>query len=290
MKKLFAGLLVAIGLAACTHGVTHHIGIGGGKVRASSHFAHAKFKVGAYETGHVYAYHYRHGKLIGRRDFGLGTISDLVVDSMANDPFWASPSAGPYSTLTNAKYSVTGTSTNAPAATDLTLFSPDSVAPTLCTQSVNLVPNAAQYIATCTMNYSITESVTEWALQAPPPGTPSLGTPWTGGSVTTGIATGSPYAASTTNIAGQQQYVFEDVTLNCYGLALSNTTSTVTVNGWYNVGARTICSSGGFHFPQSGDTLKILPLQIDRQEFTSIGVQSGDSIQFKIVIALPSGS
>lgn len=238
----------------------------------------------------------RFGVPVAYHDLGYGTITDLAVDSMANDGSWWVTSNVPNNTLTTEKYCATGTGTTASAATDLALQTPDSVTPVAGTQTYSLIPNAASYKVVCTLSYSGTEAVTEFELA----NSGTLSTSFTTSAVgtnNTAVFAASTFTASSTTVQGEQQFVADDTTLSCYAFITSNSTTTLTVGNlgsgtdqWYNNGARTTCSSGGHTFPQSGDTVKILALADDHLVFAVINVVSGDSIQFTFTESLPSGS
>lgn len=310
MKRLFVGLAASLAiLAGCTHGVTHHPGLPAAKARphgqlsagtAKSHKIADKSLLrlgdvgrfslygGTADAGHVFAYHYRHGRLIERRDLGFGTVTNVGVMSMANDYAWAGPSGAPINTLALAKIMATGTGTTASAATDISLQTADSATPVTGTQTLSSAANAQAYKVVGTLNYTGTEAVTEWALLNSATLSASTGTPWTAGTATTGTATGTPYTASSSTVQGEQQLVFEDTTKSpaIYGLVLSNTTSAVTVPAWYKVTDGTAAGTT----PANTDTLKIVPLMLDHMVFSAINVINGDSIQFTFTLSLPSGS
>src|SRR5580692_11206396 len=100
-KALFGVLFFA--LAACSSG--NHRGI---------HLHLGKIAM----RGHVVLWHFRHHRLLGKRDLGYGTITNLATDSMAYDGSWWTTSNVPNNTLTTEKDCATGTGTTAAAATE----------------------------------------------------------------------------------------------------------------------------------------------------------------------------
>lgn len=271
MKKLVLGLLSALLIAGCA-------------APKDSGLKTAHWR----PIGHVWVAHYRHGKLLGRRDLGTGAVTNAGVTAMANDFAWAGPSGAPINTLALAKYCASGTGTTAAAATDISLQTWDSIAPVAGTQALVSAANSQSYRVTCTISYTGTEAVTEFGLFTNGTLSATTGTPWTGGSATTGIATGTPYTASSSTAQGEQQFIFVDTTKspNIYGLALSNTTSTVTVPAWYKVTDGTAAGT----FPANADALVIRPVMLDHKVFSAVNVSSGDSIQWQYTLLLQSGN
>lgn len=273
IKKLVGGLILALALAGCGNPGTNH-----------AHSPHAFAKV----IGHLNIRHWRHHHLLGQRNY-FGTVTNLGVDSMANDTAWAAPSGASICTLCLSKYMATGTGATAAAATDIALQTADAMTVATGTITPTLTPNAASEKVVGTINYTGTEAVTEWGLFNSSTLSATTGTPWTAGTATSGTVTGTPLTASSTTVQGQQQLVAVDTTISCYALVTSNTTSVVTVPAWYNTGATTTCTGGSDH-PSNTDTAKFYALMLDHQVFSAINVINGDSIQFSFTLSLPSGS
>lgn len=269
IKKIAALLALAV-LAAC----------GGGHAPSASPARHAYSR----PIGHVWAWHLHHGKVLGKRDLGTGAVTNVGVLAMANDAFWAAPSGAAINTLALQKYVATGTGVTAASQQDIELGTWDSVSPVTGTQSLVSGTNSQAYRVVATVNYSGTEAVTEFGLFDSPTISATTGSPFTAGTSTTGTLTGTPYTASTGTVQGEQQLIFVDTSKSCYGLVLSNTTSTVTVPAWYSNSTGVPCVS-----PVNADLLQIRPVMLDHKVFSAINVISGDSIQFTYTITLQSG-
>jgi len=239
-------------------------------------------------VGHVWVAHYRLGKIIDKRDLGIGVVTNVGVMAMANDFAWAAPSGAPINTLALAKWVATGTGTTPAAATDIALQAWDSISPVSGTQSLLSAANVQAYRVVATVNYTGTEAVTEFGLFTDSTLSATTGTPWTAGSATSGTATGTPYTPSSSTVQGQEQHIFEDTTAASpfYGLCVGNTSSIISVPAWYKIADGTAAGA----VPQSGDALVIRPVMLDHKTFSAINVSSGDSIQWTYTLTLPSGS
>ena len=270
MKKLLLGAFVyALALTACHGGQSF-------ENNARTHY-----------IGHVSVKHFRHGKLVGSRDLGSGTVTNVGVMAMANDGFWAGPSGAPINTLALAKFCATGTGVTGSAATDISLQTADGVASVTGTPSLVSAANAQAYRVVCTQSYTGTEAVTEFGLFTNGTLTATTGTPFTAGAAGSGTVTGTPYSASSTTAQGEEQFIFVDTTKspNIYGLCVGNTSSVVTVPAWYKVTDGTAAGTT----PANADALTIRPVILDHKVFSAINVNSGDSIQFTYSLTLASG-
>lgn len=270
MKRLLLGALVAlVALSGC------------GGQRGALRTAQAR------PVGHVWLSHFRHHRLLGRRDLGTGAVTNVGVTALANDFAWAAPSGAAINTLALAKWCATGTGTTAAAATDVSLQTADGVASVSGTQSLVSAANSQTYKVVCTIAYAGTEAVTEFGLFTNGTLTATTGTPFTAGTATSGTVTGTPYTASTSTVQGEEQFIFVDTTKspNIYGLVTGNTSSVVTVPAWYKVTDGTAAGTT----PANADALTIRPVMLDHKVFAAINVVSGDSIQFTYSLAINSG-
>ena len=222
-------------------------------------------------------------------DLGSGLVTNVGVLAMANDWNLAAPSGAAINTLKLAKYHVTGTGTNAAAATDIKLQTPSGFGgqtPTAGTQVLVSAANLQKYQTVATVSYTGTEAVTEWALILGATLTATTGSPFTAGTATTATVTATPLTASSATVQGQQQTIFEDTAAGSlsWGLVTSNTTSVITVPAWYLV------STGAAGVtPVNTDPYTIRPVLWDRKQFAAINVLSGDSIQFTYTLTIVSG-
>jgi hypothetical protein len=287
VKKFFLPLLAALLLAAPVSAQAVH----DGKIRSAGSIANGS-SVGHNSTAnlaaHILAVHLNQfGLPLEYRDLGPGTVTNVGVMAMANDAFWAGPSAAPINTLALAKFMATGTGTTASAATDISLQTSDAIASVTGVQSLNSAANVQIYKVVGAQNYTGTEAVTEFGLFTNGTLSSSTGTPWTAGNATTGTVTATPLTASSTTVQGLEQNLCEDTTKSpaIYGLVTGNTTSVVTVPAWYKVTDGTAAGT----FPANTDALLCRPIILDHKVFAAINVNNGDSIQFTYSLTLNSG-
>ena len=204
----------------------------------------------------------------GRHHMGPGTITNVGVTAHQNDPFWLS-AAAPF--LKTCVYGAVGTGATASAATDYqiqTAASPTATTAISGTQSnASVAMTAAKLQVVHTFNFTSSLSITEWTLGNQAALSAATGSPATGTSSTTLTATGTPFVANAYAgcivVAG-----------SVYGLIASNTTSVLTlVTGWCNTSNGAAGST-----PGSTSAFTIQPAVWDHKTFTSVGVNSGDSL------------
>jgi hypothetical protein len=243
------------------------------------------------------------GRIIHEYDLGSGLVTDAGVLAMCNDFAWPTSAATiARNTIRVANNHASGTGATAAAVTDIKLQTPSGFGGQTLTAGVqSLVQGTAagtgttgnhKYQSVATINYTGTETVSEWGLFGDMGAiggtalTSATGSPFTAGSASTGTVTGTPLTASANGAAGQGLTIIENTnaTRVSWGLVLSNTTSIVTVGDWY----LTATGAAGTA-PVNADTYVFRPLIWDHRVFTGIGVNSGDSIQFTYQLQINQG-
>jgi hypothetical protein len=235
------------------------------------------------------------GRLIEERDLGSGLTTNVGSLALANDYAQIVTNA-PHNIFRAMKYHASGTGATAAAATDIKLQTPSGFGgqtPVAGTQVLVSAANLQKYQSVATIAYTGSESVTEWGifcydftLPAVTALSDATGSPFTAGAATTGTITGTVLTASSSTVQGQIDSVFENTgnATPSWGLVISNTTSVVTVPAWYKVSDGTAGAN-----PASTNTYVIRPVMFDHRVFTSVGVASGDSIQFTWTLTIASG-
>jgi hypothetical protein len=235
------------------------------------------------------------GRLVEERDLGSGLTTNVGSLALANDYAQVVTNA-PHNIFRAMKYHASGTGATAAAATDIKLQTPSTQGgqtPVVGTQVLVSAANLQKYQSVATIAYTGGESVTEWGifcydftLPAVTALSDATGSPFTAGAATTGTVTGTPLTASSSTVQGQIDSVFENTnaTRISWGLAISNTTSVITVPAWYKTADGTAGTA-----PVNADTYVIRPVMFDHRVFTSVGVSSGDSIQFTWTLTIASG-
>jgi hypothetical protein len=231
-------------------------------------------------------------------DLGSGTVTNVGVLSLANDFAWAAPSGAAINTLKLQNYHAVGTGVSAAAITDIalgTLAAPTTTTAITGVQSLvagTTGGDAASvqiYQSVGTANFTGAAAITEWGLFNASALSTTTGTPFSGSGATstTASVTGAPLTASSTTVQGSQQYIFQDTTAatKFWGLVLSNTTSVITVPGWYTT---TTGAVSGVN-PVNGDAYTIQPVCFDHQVFSAINVVNLDSIIFTFQLQIVSG-
>lgn len=246
---------------------------------------------------HLSAVHYgEHGQVKEVRDIGSGTVTNVGVLALANDFAWANPSGVAFNIIGQSNFHAVGTGTNAAAITDIqcqTLAAPTTATAVTGVQSLvaGLVGGDAAsvqiYQTVATVNFTSTLAITEWGLFNNATLSATTGSPFTAGTANTGTVTATPLTASTTTVAGEQQFIFQDNTAatKFWGLVTSNTTSVVTVPAWYTTAAGAISTVN----PVNADAYTIQPVCFDHQVFAALNVINGDSIQFTFKLQIVSG-
>jgi len=238
------------------------------------------------------------GKIEGTRDLGSGLVTNVGVLALANDFAWSATNAL-NSLFAKLKYHASGKGVTAAAATDIkieTVSTRGGQTPVAGTQVLVSAANLQKYQSVATITYSVgTEAVTEWgffAYDSTLPATSALsdatGSPFTSGTATTGVTTGTTLTASSSTVMGQQMSIFENTgnATPSWGLVTSNTTSTVTVPAWYKVSDGTTGAN-----PANTNAYVIRPIMWDHKVFSAINVDGavGDSIQFTYTLTFSSG-
>lgn len=231
---------------------------------------------------HLSADHFRKGKLYDKFDLGSGLVTNVGVAAMANDPFWASPSAASCATLALANYHASGTGATTAAATDIALQTSAGPAPAAGAQTNVSAANSAQYKTVATLAYTTGLAITEWGLHSAAVLSVATGSPFTTTSVTGGAVTSTPLTASSTSVRGQQQYIVVSGTV--WGLITSNTTGALVIPAWYKTADGTLGST-----PSGTATYTLQPVMWDHKVFSAINVVNGDSIQFTYTLTINSG-
>jgi hypothetical protein len=234
-------------------------------------------------------------RLLEQRDLGSGLTTNVGSLALANDFAWSATNAL-NSLFAKMKYHASGTGVTAAAATDIKLQTPSGFGgqtPVAGTQVLVSAANLQKYQSVATIAYTGSESVTEWGIFSYGSTLPAVtalsdatGSPFTAGAATTGTVTGTPLTASSSTVMGQQMSIFENTnaTRISWGLVTGNTTSVITVPAWYKTADGTAGTA-----PVNADTYVIRPIMFDHRVFTSVGVGSGDSIQFTWTLTIASG-
>jgi hypothetical protein len=233
--------------------------------------------------------------LIEERDLGSGLTTNVGALCLATD-YAQTVTNAPHNLFKALKYHASGTGATAAAATDIKLQTPSGFGgqtPVVGTQVLVTAANLQKWQTVATIAYSGSESVTEWGLFAYDFSLPAVanltdatGSPFTAGSATSGTVTATPLTASSATVQGQINSVFDNTnaTRVSWGLVTANTTSVITVPAWYKTADGTAGTT-----PVNADTYVIRPVMWDHRIFTSVGVGSGDSIQFTYTLTIASG-
>jgi|SRR5215471_271756 len=233
-------------------------------------------------------------KFIEERDLGSGLTTNVGALALANDSNWSATNAL-NSLFAKLKYHASGTSATAAAATDIKLNTASGFGgqtPVAGTQVLVSAANLQKWQTVATINYTGTETVQEWGLFAYGSALPTTSnltdstmSPFTAGTATSGTTTGTMTASSGT-VMGQQLSIADNTnaTRVSWGLVTSNTTTVITVPAWYKTADGTAGTA-----PVNADTFVFRPIMWDHRQFTGIGVNSGDSIQFTYTLTINSG-
>lgn len=236
-------------------------------------------------------------RLIEERDLGSGLTTNCGSLALANDFAWSATNAL-NSLFAKMRYHSSGTDTTAGSASQIKLNAAITTIGTSVVSGTQVLVSAAnvqqyQSVATILYNTGGPFAVTEWGIfsfgSALPATTTLFDTtmsPFTGGTATTGVTTGTMTASSGT-VMGQQMSL-ADNTGNAtphWGLVTSNTTTTVTVPAWY----KTADGTAAGVTPASGNAMGFRPIMFDRRQFAAVNVNNGDSIQFTWTLTINSG-
>ena len=242
------------------------------------------------------------GEIVENYDLGSGLVTNIGVFSMANDLAWlwtGGAGTGP-STLGAQNFQAWGTGATAAAATDFriqTLAAPTTTTAVTAVQSlvapVTFVgPTSPIFKSVATITAGSTLTITEWGLFSQATLSSATGSPFTAtstGPPSTWTDTGSAQTASSSTVRGLQQTVVLPGTTTVMGLNGSNTTHVGTLlssstTGWYTQATQANGST-----PGATEAFTILPVMWDHKQFTGIGVNNLDSIQFTYSLSINSG-
>jgi hypothetical protein len=223
------------------------------------------------------------GKLKHIHDLGSGLVQDNLVQALAADALGTTTNKAAPILANSGKYmySGTGSTANAYDYQLATTAGPASgaVTPTLGVSADN---STLQYVGT--INYASTLAITEWGLF----NTNSQGAAYSASSFSTvSTTTVTPTTAPSWTANAWAGYIAVDTSAatKVGAFILSNTTTALTINGWYD-----LTSGGGAGTtPATTDTIGIYPLMSDHKTFAVINVVSGDSIQFTYTLTINSG-
>lgn len=233
------------------------------------------------------------GKLVHEYDLGSGLVTNCGVLGMIYDSTWASPSGSSQATLAKMNFHGVGTGATAAAATDVQLQTPSTTnytgAPSYQTGTITSIPaaNSQKWQTVCTVSFTGSIAVAEWGLFNSATNTVAgTGSPFTATSATSATVTGTPLTASSTTAVGTHQslQIRPTTTSTVYGLAVTNTTSVITVPAWYTISGGTVGST-----PGTTEAYTVVPNMWDHKVFSAINVVSGDSIQFTYQLTAQSG-
>jgi hypothetical protein len=228
------------------------------------------------------------GRLVEEHDLGSGLVTNVGVLALAND--WKVPgvSAAPANLFANLKFGAWGTGSTAAATTNIKLETPAAPNATEATEGIQTVTTNGEgkpkFVLTTKITAESSISITEFGVFTKKKLSSTTGTPLTAKSATSGTVTGTPLTASSTTVLGETlQILFATASENIWGLVTSNTTSVVTVPAWYKE------SNGTVLEPSATSAFTLRPIMFDRRVFTSIGVESGNTIEFPWELEIKSG-
>jgi hypothetical protein len=217
---------------------------------------------------------------------GSGKVTNIGVNNMANDFTWANGA-----TLKMMNYQAIGTGTTADAATDYYLQTP--ITSGNLTGSTNgymtgtqswVQPNIYRNVATFTANATL--AVAEWGLfmsNAASFSRTATGTP----TATTFPDSG---AAFTTSGNALQNWAIEvsstavnTPTSTVWGQITSNTATSLTIPGWLTL------ANAGASTPAANQAYVIYPGMWDHKQFSTVNLNTGDSLQVTYSLTINSG-
>jgi hypothetical protein len=223
-------------------------------------------------------------------DLGSGLVTDVGVFSMANDWAWSASLA--LATLNLANQHAWGTGATAAAATDIavqTLAAPTTTTAVAGVQSILGTAAVPKYQSVATITAGSTLTISEWGLHSLATLSSTTGTPFTATTATTWQDTGSLQTASSASVRGLQGTIVKAGTTTVYGLNVSNTTHVGTLAAIAAAGWWTVASSVAGSTPGATEAFSILPVMWDHKQFTGIGVNNLDTIQFTYQLQINSG-
>ena len=231
------------------------------------------------------------GKTVCEYDLGSGLVTNIGVNLMANEVNNMT-AATPFATLNSMNYHSTGTGATAAAASDYYLQTPGTHfsggTNNYYTGAQSIVaPNIYQTVATVT--YSGTETVTEWILAMS--NAANFSGTATSTTATSLTNTGASFTNTGNKLAGwvieANSTAINTPTTTVMGQVTVSGTNSGTVlavgNGWW-----TLANASG-STPGGTTAYVVYPAIFDHRQFTGIGVNSGDSIQFTYKLTINSG-
>ncbi len=225
---------------------------------------------------HLTATHIRSGRVIDTRDLGSGLVTNIGVDRMARDWFWANGST----TLEACLNMASGTGAAAAAVGDVQLGTVASTTAVASAQST-VEPNIMQFVGT--LSYSSTLAITEWGLiNDTLTSGQSFGSAGAGTATATS-ATSLTLGTATWTVDAWKGYNVFVTSVPSMGVVLSNTATVLTVGRWQTPTTNAVSATPG------NVAFTILPTLWDRKVFSAINVISGDSVQFTYQLTITSG-
>lgn len=219
----------------------------------------------------ITAAHIRGGKVIDRRDFGSGLVTNAGVNLLARDWFWASGAT----TFEIEKCMGSGTGATAAAVGDVALGTANGTTAVAGTQST-VEPNVYQVVGT--LSYGGSLAITEWGL--------FLSTTLSGAAQSTGTSTAVGTTSMTLSTASWTTDQWKGYTVTTgatMGLILSNTATVLTIGSWRTPSTNALPAN-----PSTG-TFVINPTMWDRKVFSAINVINGDSVAYTYQLSDTSG-
>lgn len=247
---------------------------------------------------HLGAIHFRDGKPLKKYSLGSGAVTQGFVTGLLKDQLGTTNNkATPLLATLNRMLS--GTGTNAAAATDYSLQTAVNVYSGAITPSLATVASSnnasIQWIGT--IAYTGTSAITEWGLFA---GNPTPGSQYNTSTVTitsTTITPGTNPSWTVNTWAGYLAIIGGTGTTNATGAGISggfiesNSGTALTISQ----GASDIAywvvntNAGAAGTPANNTRVDIWPFMADRKTFSAINVVNGDSIQFTYTLTASSG-
>jgi hypothetical protein len=243
---------------------------------------------------HLWASHFRKGKLIKRYDLGSGLVTNVGVMALMHEAVTlAAPSGTRLNTLFLANQHFSGTGITPAAVNDIKLQAISTNGGQTAVagaQTYLSTPNSQIYQTIAAIVYSGDEAVTEWGLHTSATRTSTLGSPLTAAAASSATVTGTPLTASSATVQGQQQTIIEAGTTAVWGMIDTNTTSVLTLvgdhatTGWWKTADGTAGST-----PGNTESYILRPILWDHRVFGAINVQTLDSISFNYKLTILSG-
>jgi hypothetical protein len=233
-----------------------------------------------------------YGELVEEYDLGSGKVTNLGVLALANDMNWAQVSGSPVNTLAVSKFHAWGTGVTAAAVTDFELGA--YAAPTAATENAVEGTNSLVFqnegknqtiLSTAKIKAGGTLSITEWGLHTAKAIKPANKTATATSGVSLSETTGKPFTESTATVRGEQNtVVWAEKTEAVIGMITKSSKEVLTIPGWVKAGHEEKGTT-----PEATTKFRVIPLLFDHRVFTSIGVESGNEIEFPWSLELVAG-